>query len=250
MTNAEAIHKHVGERSGERAASLWRLYQSYGRKDEVLAGKYLDIGAGNLENAALFSRELRIKDAVGVDIRKSIVKKREIMTIRADALNLPFRSQSFHVVSMFSLVEHVSDHRRCLSEAMRVRKQNGDLVIQFPNRYFPIELHSGLPLLFYLPRRVRNWFARICGYDRMREIDIPSVGKVITHLLQLEPQCQLRRTGFFYRETLIPSSILRRVHRILRWAGIFRILPMGYFLVVSSGDPHLDKLSVQEIPNQ
>ena len=67
---------------------------------------------------------------------------------------LPFRDAEFDVVYSNAVVEHVgarSDQARFINEAARVGRR---LFIVVPNRLFPVEHHTGLPLVHYLPLSV------------------------------------------------------------------------------------------------
>lgn len=77
---------------------------------------------------------------------------------RADARDLPFPDQSFDLVFSGAVVEHVGpreDQRRFVREACRVGK---NVFMATPNRYFPIEPHSRLPFVGYLPLA---WFRKV-----------------------------------------------------------------------------------------
>lgn len=76
---------------------------------------------------------------------------------------LPFKDQVFDVVILASVFEHFKPEQRLPSvkEVFRVLKKNGRLVGQIPNMYFPIELHSGLPLQQYLPKRVSDAYLHL-----------------------------------------------------------------------------------------
>jgi ubiquinone/menaquinone biosynthesis C-methylase UbiE len=66
--------------------------------------------------------------------------------------SLPFPDRHFDVVHCNSVVEHVlvpADRTRLAAEIRRVGKS---WFVQTPNRYFPIEPHSRLPLAQFLPR--------------------------------------------------------------------------------------------------
>jgi hypothetical protein len=70
--------------------------------------------------------------------------------IRADE-RLPFADREFDVLFSSAVVEHVGGaaaQRRFVAEGLRVARA---FFITTPNRWFPVELHTALPLLHYLP---------------------------------------------------------------------------------------------------
>jgi len=77
---------------------------------------------------------------------------------------LPLRDESVDVIVSQQVIEHVEDVDRYLTEAYRVLKKRGILVISFPNKVFPIEGHSKLPFVTYLPQflfqKIMNAFAK------------------------------------------------------------------------------------------
>jgi SAM-dependent methyltransferase len=71
--------------------------------------------------------------------------------VQADGLNLPFADQSFDLVVSFAVIEHVGDRSRqaaFIRELLRVGKV---CCITTPNRWYPIEFHTILPLVHWLP---------------------------------------------------------------------------------------------------
>lgn len=69
----------------------------------------------------------------------------------------------------------MADKRLVLKEAVRVLKVKGFLIIQVPNRFFPVDLHSGLPFVFLVPFRVRVSIFKRFGHEGLGRIDIPSI---------------------------------------------------------------------------
>jgi SAM-dependent methyltransferase len=69
------------------------------------------------------------------------------------AEQMPFEDGTFDVAILANVYEHVLPGRRvsALREIGRVLRAGGILVGQIPNPYFPIENHSRLPLMGYLP---------------------------------------------------------------------------------------------------
>ncbi|MEN6376273.1 MAG: class I SAM-dependent methyltransferase [Smithella sp.] len=56
--------------------------------------------------------------------------------IVADAMNLPFKDQSFSHVISSEVLEHLKDDRKALMNIARVTKPNGVLIVTFPHRHF------------------------------------------------------------------------------------------------------------------
>jgi SAM-dependent methyltransferase len=71
--------------------------------------------------------------------------------VQGDALALPFEDGAFDVVFSNAVVEHVGGpeaQRRFVEEALRVGSR---VFLTTPNRWFPIEVHTLLPLVHWLP---------------------------------------------------------------------------------------------------
>lgn len=66
-----------------------------------------------------------------------------VQFICGDATQLPFDTNTFDAVTMFDVLEHVPDHQKAISEALRVLRQGGFLLVSTPNEnwrfpYYPI----------------------------------------------------------------------------------------------------------------
>lgn len=83
----------------------------------------------------------------------------------ANALDLPFADGSFDLVHSSAVLEHVGsfhNQAKVLEECLRVARRG--VCITTPNRWFPIEFHTQLPLIHWLPKRwCRAMFQRL-GY--------------------------------------------------------------------------------------
>lgn len=80
--------------------------------------------------------------------------------VQGDALDLPFADGEFDVVFSNAVIEHVGgreQQRRFVEEALRVA---GRAFVTTPNRWFPVEVHTRLPLVHWLPDRLAHR-----GYD-------------------------------------------------------------------------------------
>jgi SAM-dependent methyltransferase len=73
--------------------------------------------------------------------------------VRADGVHLPFRDQAFDIVHSSAVIEHVGSFtRQCafVGECSRVARRS--VFITTPNRWFPVEFHTVLPLVHWLPK--------------------------------------------------------------------------------------------------
>jgi hypothetical protein len=71
--------------------------------------------------------------------------------IQGSALEMPFENGQFDLATSWATIEHVGNadnQRRFIQETMRVSKR---CLITTPNRWYPIEFHSVLPFVHWLP---------------------------------------------------------------------------------------------------
>ena len=140
-------------------------------------GKILDIGAG-FGAFVLAARRLGL-EAIGIEIAGFEVKyahqrwRQETPENGSQAiyhlgngLALPFGANSFEAVTLWNVLEHISDAKRLLFEVKRVLKPAGCLYIICPNyAAFRQEAHY---LLFWpplLPRKIASLYLKVRGKD-------------------------------------------------------------------------------------
>lgn len=100
-----------------------------------LHGRLLDVGCGQKQSLFFpYVSEyigLEYEDALHVNQTKSAAHA----DVYGDALDLPFRKNSFDSVCAISLLEHVSDPARAIDEAYRVLKKGGTFALVAPFMY-------------------------------------------------------------------------------------------------------------------
>ncbi|MEI6708718.1 MAG: class I SAM-dependent methyltransferase [Methylococcales bacterium] len=76
---------------------------------------------------------------------------------------LPFKDQEFDCVYSNAVIEHVGsrcDQEAFIRELMRVSK---NFYITTPNRWFPVEMHTHIPLLHLLPQKLFRYLLKLKG---------------------------------------------------------------------------------------
>lgn len=84
--------------------------------------------------------------------------------VPGSALALPFPDQSFDLVHSSAVIEHVGNSANqalMIAECLRVARRG--VCITTPNRWFPIEFHTHLPLVHWLPKPMGRAVFRALG---------------------------------------------------------------------------------------
>ena len=100
-------------------------------------------------------------------------------SVVADGRKLPFPDDAFDVAFSNAVVEHVGsreDQRRFLHGLCRVAPR---VFVSTPNRWFPVELHTRLPLLHWLPRPVRDRAFALLQKDVWRRVELLSSRELV-----------------------------------------------------------------------
>jgi hypothetical protein len=96
----------------------------------------------------------------------------QVETVTADGRKLPFPDDAFDVAFSNAVVEHVGgreDQRGFVHELCRVARR---VFVSTPNRWFPIETHTLVPLLHWLPRAARNRAFAALRRERWRGVEL------------------------------------------------------------------------------
>jgi len=105
--------------------------------------------------------------AVGMEDAAFLEKAYPGLTfIRGSGLGLPFSDKSFDFVHSSAVIEHVgsfANQTRLLSELWRIARRG--IFVTTPNRWFPVELHTVLPFLHYLPAARHRQILKKLGFE-------------------------------------------------------------------------------------
>jgi len=112
------------------------IYQmlKYYLQEKINTVKMLEIGCGN--GAILQYLKKKGVDVEGGDISieglKFCKKRINIPLYQIDALATPFSCESYDIVGIFDVIEHVEDEKSLLKEVFRICKKNGKVIITVP----------------------------------------------------------------------------------------------------------------------
>jgi SAM-dependent methyltransferase len=131
-------------------------------------GRGLDVGCQSGTLTRLLAQQTGF-DWSGVDPRVQSVdpSRGSTQLVYGWGHELPFLDGQFDCAVLANVYEHVEPQLRSASvnEIRRVLSDGGLLVGQLPNPYFPIESHSRLPFMGWLPGRMRKRLWRFAPVD-------------------------------------------------------------------------------------
>ena len=126
--------------------------------------------------------------------------------VRIAAGPLPFADNAFDILFCGAVVEHVGDRdtqRRFLAECLRVSRR---FFITTPNRQFPLDFHTLLPLLHWLPQGAHQGALRAMGLEFWARTE--NLNLLTPRALRaLLPACR-RQTMYSHRLLGLPSNIV------------------------------------------
>ena len=125
----------------------------------------------------------------------------QITLVNYDGKHFPFADKEFDIAWSNAVIEHVGDYNSqslFLSELLRTSKT---IFITTPNRWFPIEVHTRLPFLHFLPKKYFDKILPLIGRgwaagDYMNLLSVSDVEKML-HALNVKNYNIKRNKKFF-----------------------------------------------------
>jgi SAM-dependent methyltransferase len=157
----------VSLRSRERKLRLFLDLLAPGPETTVVDVGVTDapFGGGSSDNffEAMYPWRDRITAVGHTELDRFIAAFPQVHAVRADGRELPFGDWAFDIGFSNAVVEHVGGgreaQRRFVHELCRVA---GRVFVTTPNRFFPLEVHTLLPLVHWLPAGARE---RVIPFD-------------------------------------------------------------------------------------
>ena len=149
----------------------------------------LDVGTTDIVNEYenIFLQKYPYKEKITCLSNQELleVKKKypEIQTLLGDARNMNFEDNCFEIVHSNATIEHVGNFEnqiKFIQECYRVSSKY--VFIQTPNKLFPIDFHTKIPLIHFLPDKAYRTLLKLVGlsfYADINNLNLLSKKKLI-----------------------------------------------------------------------
>jgi len=122
------VVKEEADRRNNKLDTLLRMI------DKKKYERNLEIGCGSGSYLKNISKRLNVRESVSIDISKIFASHEFSYLIRdADEEDLPFKKETFDLVLLLDVIEHLFDPDHILDEIRRVLKWGGYVIITTPN---------------------------------------------------------------------------------------------------------------------
>ena len=142
----------------------------------------LDLGSGEGGTSIVFSEQNKVFgcDLNLIRLEKQKTNSANYFKINGNALKLSFKDNSFDLIILQDVIEHLHDVRLLTTEILRVLKSGGIVYLSTPNKYsifnFIADPHWGLPVVSILKReKIRKYFLKYFRKNEENRNDIPQL---------------------------------------------------------------------------
>jgi SAM-dependent methyltransferase len=161
------VASRVSMRSRERKLQLFLDLLQPGPETTVVDVGVTDatFGAGSTDNffEALYPWPEQVTGVGRTELDRFAAAFPQVRAVRADGRDLPFEDAEFDLGFSNAVVEHVAGgrdgQRQFVHELCRVARR---VFVTTPNRRFPLEVHTLLPFVHWLPKGPRE---RLLPFD-------------------------------------------------------------------------------------
>jgi ubiquinone/menaquinone biosynthesis C-methylase UbiE len=162
--------------------------------DYSTVNKVLIVGCGTgglaeaLHNLGAKSIDGIDPDYIAIEIANRDSPKPNISFVVGVAEDLPYQTDSFDLVLMISVLEHVHDVRKSLCEIHRVCKPGGYVYLDIPDYRFPYEPHFKTFAPVFFGKQITKLYMMLRGknYKSVSDLNFITKTSVIRQLLDLD----------------------------------------------------------------
>jgi glycosyltransferase involved in cell wall biosynthesis len=183
------FHKSLKNPSKKRLGQLYRIEYLKRYEKDYTGEKILDIGCHDGE--WLSNIEGRIRVCLDVEINKS---NNAISYVKADGTAIPFPQNTFDLIYLLDVIEHVNNDKKLVKEVIRVLKPKGKLILTTP--------HIGIKIF---PTFLTKWVSLKWGHT-LRQGYNPNL--LIDYFEKKDHVELLKLKSFGYRNFYLPLRLL------------------------------------------
>lgn len=157
----------------------------------------------------LFPYKSNLTCLSNVDCSKIKIKFKEVKLIKSDARASNLGDNKFDVIHSNAVIEHVGDYQNqklFIKECYRISKKY--VFITTPYRYFPIEMHTKIPLIHFFPKAI---FRKILSFfgdnffsleENLNLLSIKDLNKILREL-NIKNYKIIKKKFLFFTSNLI-----------------------------------------------
>jgi ubiquinone/menaquinone biosynthesis C-methylase UbiE len=147
--------------------------------------RIIDIGSTQLldEYENILLKKYKYKNNITCFSNQNLInlkkKYKKIKILQGDGRKTNLKKNSYDIAYSSATIEHVGsflNQVKFIKEMLRVAKKG--IFVTTPNRYFPFDLHTFLPLIHILPKRIHRRILKFFGYKFLsQEKNLNLLGK-------------------------------------------------------------------------
>ena len=102
--------------------------------------------------------------ALGIDDYEELHERYPaVRVVNYDGQGFPFRNHEFDICWCNAVLEHVGNRERQIEFVREISRVSRAAFVTTPNKYFPIEPHTRVPILHFLPKYIFDNLLRCFG---------------------------------------------------------------------------------------
>jgi 2-polyprenyl-3-methyl-5-hydroxy-6-metoxy-1,4-benzoquinol methylase len=176
-----------------------------------------------------------VKNLKGIDVNQSRV---EIAKKNAEKINLRnieyyvksifdfLNNNRYDIVILMDVLEHIKEQKAVLEKCLNLLDDKGVLFINTPNKWFPIEAHTGNLFLGWFPPKFAENYARVILKKRYKNIYLIGFFKFLLLLNSFS-------VDYNFKAFSDPSRILYRIgNKFIRISSFFWCFSNAFQVVI------------------
>ena len=148
----------------------WKIFLDKinpGEKDKILDVGFSDKEYSSVDNF-LEKNYIYPENITAISIDKGEEFKErypKVKTISYDGQKMPFLNKDFDLTWSNAVIEHVGGRNAQINFLRELKRVSKKSFITTPNKFFPIEVHTRIPFLHWLPKKLFDYFLKKINKD-------------------------------------------------------------------------------------